>query len=351
MLSVDTKIFILNLVAKAVYSGCRKTLACQEVGIDIRTLQRWERGKDLIDRRTLHHHIPANKLSEPDKARVVELLNSEEFKDKTPWEIVPTLTDREEYIASESTMYRIMRQVKLNRHRSRSMPKRHHKPKAYAATGPNQVWSWDITYLRTSVRGQFYYLYMIMDIYSRKIVGWRVHETEDMLHSSHLISETCLLEEVKEDSLVLHSDNGGPMKGSTMLSTLQQLGVVSSFSRPRVSNDNPFSEALFKTLKYNPYYPGKPFTSLDETNRWVVWFVTWYNNERLHGEINYVTPVSRHNLEDEAILAKRRAVYEKARNKHPERWSKNTRSWTHQGEVHLNPDFKQKEQSVILQAA
>lgn len=112
------------------------------------------------------------------------------------------------------------------------------------------------------------------------------------------------------------------MIGSTMLSTLQKLGVVSSFSRPQVSNDNPFSEALFKSVKYNPYYPRKPFSSLAEANRWVEWFVGWYNNERLHGEIGYVTPACRHNLEDEAILANRRAVYEKAKKEHPERWSK-----------------------------
>lgn len=158
-------------------------------------------------------------------------------------------------------------------------PRKVAKPKAYRATRPNQTWSWDITFLAASVAvvGRFYRLYMMMDIYSRKIVAWEVHERETAKHASALIRKACLAEGVREKELVLHADNGSPMKGATMLATLQNLGVIPSFSRPSVSDDNPYSESLFRTLKYTPAYPSKPFTSLGAAREWVHTFVHWYN--------------------------------------------------------------------------
>jgi transposase InsO family protein len=175
-----------------------------------------------------------------------------------------------------------------------------------------------------------------MDIYCLKIVGFEVHDQQCSDVASQLINDICKAERVSCDKLTLHSDNGGPMKGATMLATLQRLGVLPSFSRPSVSNDNPFSKALFKTLKYCPQYPSKPFKSVADANAWAIEFVRWYNEEHLHSGIQFVTPGSRHRGEDIEILAKRREVYEEAKSKSPQRWSGSIRSWEYIGDVMLN---------------
>lgn len=209
--------------------------------------------------------------------------------------------------------------------------------KAVDCCGPNQVWSWDITYLPAPIRGQHWYLYMFIDIYSRKIVGWSVHETENSEYASKLVQSACFSEGIEKDQLVLHSDNGSPMKGSIMLAKLQDLGVMASFSRPAVSNDNPFSESLFRTCKYRPNYPEKPFDSLDVAREWVNKFVTWYNTIHLHSALRFITPEDRHLERDEKILAARHDVYVAAHQKRPERWAGATRNWSVVGEVKLNP--------------
>lgn len=270
---------------------------------------------------------PKNKLSATEREEVLKIACSSEFVDKTPKQIVPTLADQGIYVASESTFYRVLRDEKLLTHRSLARPPTHERPKELIAVAPNQVWSWDITYLKSSVLGMFYYLYLVMDIYSRKIVGWEVAHRETEQVSTRLIHETCLREGVQRQQLFLHADNGGPMKASTMLATLQNLGVLPSFSRPRVSDDNAYSESLFRTLKYRPFYPSKPFQSIEEAILWVKGFVDWYNNEHLHSGINFVTPGSRHNQDDEKILELRKKIYEEARIKNPDRWSGNTRNW------------------------
>lgn len=250
---------------------------------------------------------------------------------------MPLLADKGIYVASESTFYRVLRAERLLAHRGPAKPPTHTRPKELIANAPNQVWSWDITYLKTTVLGQFYYLYLVMDIYSRKIVGWEVAERETEKVSTKLISQTCLREGVRRDELFLHADNGGPMKASTMLSTLQNLGVLPSFSRPRVSDDNAFSEALFRTLKYRPFYPSKPFNTLKEAEDWVEGFVHWYNFEHLHSAINFVTPATRHNRDDEKLLHFRKETFEKAKLKNPERWTGATRNWEAVPFVVLNP--------------
>ncbi len=199
------------------------------------------------------------------------------------------------------------------------------------------MWSWDITCLAAAIRGTFYRLYMVEDIFSRKIVGWEIHEQESAVHASSLISKACLREGIQSGDLVLHADNGGAMKGATMLATLQRLGVVPSFSRPSVSDDNPYSEALFRTLKYVPNYPDKPFESLESAREWVHVFVAWYNEDHRHSAIGFVTPAQRHRGEDADILVARKAVYEQAKARHPERWSGMTRDWSRKEVVWLNP--------------
>jgi transposase InsO family protein len=268
---------------------------------------------------------------------VLQTANSASFRNLSPKQIVPRLADEGIYLASEATFYRVLRENRQMTHRQRSRPPTHKRPDEFIATGPGQVWSWDITYLRSPVRGQFYYLYLIEDVWSRMIVGYQVHEFESMELSAELIEATCSAHGIDHAGLVLHSDNGGPMKGSTMLATLQKLGVVPSFSRPRVSDDNAFSESLFRTLKYRPQFPAQPFDALEQARGWVTEFVRWYNTEHRHSGIQYVTPQQRHHGLDVQILTRRHQLYRDAQQRHPQRWTGATRDWTPAGHVRLNP--------------
>lgn len=305
--------------------------------MNLRTLQRWNLSQEGDQRRGAKT-APGNKLSDEERENLIAVANCPKYRDLSPSKIVPSLADEGEYLASESTFYRVLKEGNQLAHRSQSRPQVHHRPEPFEATAPNQVWSWDITYLKTTVAGIFFYLYLVMDIYSRKIVGFEVHERESGELSSELIEEAFLSEGIDEEGLVIHSDNGGPMKAATLLVTLQNLGVLPSFSRPSVSDDNPFSEALFKTLKYCPCYPSKPFATLEEVRSWVREFVRWYNTEHLHSGIKFVTPEQRHLGKDIDILSKRKLVYETARALNPIRWGKrNTRNWEVIKSVRLNP--------------
>ncbi len=191
----------------------------------------------------------------------------------------------------------------------------------------------------------------MMDIYSRKIVGWQVHDSESSDLAANLLVDVCYREGLQRHQVVLHSDNGSPMTGATMLATLQQLGIIPSLSRPSVSNDNPYSESLFKTLKYRPEYPSLPFKTLVDAREWVAGFVSWYNHEHLHSAIKFVTPAQRHAGNDKTILAKRHQVYQAAKAKYPQRWSGNTRNWEPVQEVLLNPDKANEYTSTVKRAA
>jgi len=210
------------------------------------------------------------------------------------------------------------------------------------AHGPNQLWSWDITYLKSSIRGAYFFLYLVVDVWSRKVVGWSVERQECAHHASRLMWRVCEESGIDARGLVLHSDNGQPMKGATMLATLQWLGVVPSFSRPHVKDDNPYSEALFRTLKYRPAYPRRPFRSIAEARAWVAAFVDWYNNDHQHSGIRFLTPAQRHEQLDAVILDKRHSIYQRARKNHPGRWSGKTRDWSPITTVLLNPDAAEK---------
>lgn len=280
---------------------------------------------------------PANRLSQPEQAAVLAAANAPRFASLSPHQIVPALADEGCYLASESTFYRLLRDADQLARRGRPKAPKRLRPQPLVATGANQVWSWDITYLATCVTGLFYRLYLVMDLYSRKIVGWEIYEQESAELAAVVIARACLAEGITRKGLVLHSDNGSPMKGATMLATLQRLGVVPSFSRPSVSNDNPYSESLFGTLKYTPAFPSKPFASLAAARDWVHAFVQWYNDVHRHSAIQFVTPGQRHRGEDQAILQRRRAVYEAAKARNPERWSGDIRDWTAVDEVWLNP--------------
>jgi putative transposase len=328
---------ILKAVHDAVARGARAEEVCERLGYSLRTVQRWRRPDAGEDRRIGPRKSPTNKLSAAERRRVLELVNSEEFQNLSPKQIVPRLADRGIYVASESTIYRLLREDGQLAHRASSRPAAKRPKVEHVATRPNQVWSWDITYLRGPIRGAFMYLYLVVDVFSRRIMGWEICEEESMDRAAALIKRACSANGVDSNGLVLHSDNGGPMKGSTMLATLQWLGIVPSFSRPRVSDDNAFSEALFRTLKYRPSYPAKGFDSLEAARAWVEQFTAWYNGEHRHSSINFVTPHQRHHGEEQEILEHRAAVYERAKRRNPERWARNTRDWRPAGPVQLNP--------------
>jgi transposase InsO family protein len=338
---------ILEMIDVAVEAGARREQACEVVGLAGRTVERWREADVGEDGRAGPKTRAANAFTPAERAKVLEVVNSPEYRDLPPKQVVPRLADEGRYIGSESTIYRILRAEGLDAHRGRAKARTVRTVDEHIATAANQVWSWDITYLLSSVRGRFFYLYMIEDVWSRRIVGFEVHGEESMDASAALVEQTCAAEGVDPDGLVLHSDNGGPMKGSTMLATLRQLGIVASFSRPSVSDDNPFIESLFRTLKYRPEYPHKPFETIEHARAWVAAFVDWYNTEHRHSGIRFVTPDERHHGREVAVLAKRVGVYERARRKNPNRWSRGTRNWTPAPAVFLNP---KRDQETIADA-
>jgi transposase InsO family protein len=310
-------------------------------------MQRWRRADVGDDGRAGPRTVPANAFTPAERANLLQVVNSPEYRDLPPKQVVPRLADEGRYIGSESTIYRVLRAAGQNAHRGRAKPRVVRKVDAHVAIAANQVWSWDITYLLSSVRGRFFYLYLVEDVWSRRIMGFEVHAEECMVASSALIRATCAAENVDPKGLVLHSDNGGPMKGSTMLATLQHLGIVSSFSRPSVSDDNPFIESLFRTLKYRPAYPHKPFETIEAARAWVTAFVVWYNTEHRHSGIRFVTPDERHHGRERDVLANRVHVYERARRRNPIRWTGHLRNWTPAPAVFLNP---KRDQETIASA-
>jgi transposase InsO family protein len=307
------------------------------MGLSGRTIERWRRQKGGDDRREGPRRAPANKLGELEEQRFLNTLCSPEFRDLSPRQVVPELAERGVYIASESTAYRLLHKHRMQKHRESTRPAKHNRPAELVASAPNQVWCWDITYLRANILGTFYYLYLVSDLYSRRIVAARVYEAENDRHSSELFGEVCHSEGLAPGQVTLHSDNGGPMKGATLKATLERLGVLASYSRPSVSDDNPFAESLFRTLKTHVSYPRTPFASREEAQAWVDAFVAWYNHDHRHSALNWVTPSARHQGHDGALLALRRATYLRAKARHPHRWSGNIRNCNPAPPTVLNP--------------
>lgn len=345
----------MSMIEEACASGARLVKVCEIVLLSPRTVQRWQLpGEVLCDGRkgASRNRVPANKLSEAERADILRVVNEAKFAKLPPSQIVPKLADEGIFLASESTFYRTLRQEKQLAHRGRAKAAKNKRPEPVEATEPNQLWSWDITYMSTTVKGLYFYLYLIMDVFSRKIVGWEVYSEESADHAAKTLRKAYLREGVAGRPLVLHSDNGSPMKGATMLGTMQKLGVMPSFSRPSVSNDNPYSEALFKTLKYHPGLPEKPFDTLDEARVWVAGFQHWYNEEHQHSAIKFVTPGQRHRGEDKEILSKRAVIYEMAKAAMPERWSGRCRNWERPAAVSLNPQKStQTDKAIQAKAA
>lgn len=328
---------LMTLVQEAALAGARQHEACQGAGISERTFQRWKQSLD--DRRpTAPRPVPKNKLSAEEEQQVLAICHEPRFASLPPAQIVPALADEGRYIASESTFYRVLRRSGEVTHRGRQQAPQCKPLSTWKATGPNQVWSWDITWLKSLTAGHWFYLYLIEDVFSRKIVGYEVHLVESGEYAAELLKRTVLGERCWQEPLVLHADNGAPMKSQVLQVKLAELKITPSHSRPRVSNDNAHVESLFRTLKYVPLWPEKGFASLEESRAWVESFVGWYNEEHRHSGIRYVTPGQRHRGEDRQLLAQRKSVYEAAKLQNPQRWSGATRNWSRQDEVWLNPE-------------
>jgi len=332
-------------IEEAVKNQARRGKACDVVGMSIRTLQNWQKnGEVTADKRpTAVRQEPSNKLTVLEREKILSACNEQQYANLPPSQIVPILADKGTYIASESSFYRVLHEAGQLKHRGRAKArKKVAKPTSYSAENANQVWTWDISYMPTKVTGQFYYLYMIEDIYSRKIVGAEVYEKETGEDAARLLERSVLNEKCTQEQLVLHSDNGAPMKSQTLRSKMYELNLTSSYSRPRVSNDNPYSEALFRTVKYCPNWPTEGFDSLEKAREWVTDFRQWYNHEHRHSRIKFVTPEQRHLGEDKALLEARHQLYINKRLENPRRWSKRTRNWDAIGAVLLNPDRVEK---------
>ena len=262
---------------------------------------------------------PARALSEKDRDKVFDTLCSERFVDRSPAEVVATLLDEDVYLCSERTMYRVLAsQVPVRERRAQRSHPEYQKPELIA-TGPGQVWSWDITRLLGPRKWSYFYLYVIMDIFSRYIVGWMVADRESSALAGHLIQQSCLKHGVQPQVLTLHSDRGAPMTSQCTAQLLADLGVTRSLSRPQVSDDNPFSEAQFKTLKYHPSFPGR-FEDQGQAKTFCRSFFRWYNAEHRHGGISMLTPEQVHFGNADQVIAGREAVLREAWAAHPDRF-------------------------------
>ena len=344
MIGLEDRQTLARDIDAAHQAGARLRLACEVAGIDLRTLQRWKAHQGLVSGDGRPHAVrltPAHALSDVEREHILRVANEPRFADMPPARIVPMLADEGVYVASESSFQRVLRAHGQTRHRGRAKaPRKSRPPTTHVATAPRELWCWDMTYLPAEVIGRWYYLYLIMDVFSRKIVGFEVHDTDDADHAAHLLKRTALAEGIHAmlTKPVLHGDNGSTLKATTVLAMLHWLGVKPSYSRPRVSDDNAYVESLFRTAKYRPEFPDKGFTTLDEARRWAARFVHWYNHEHRHSGIRYVSPAQRHAGDDTAILAARHELYLEARHRNPRRWSGATRNWTPIEVVTLNPE-------------
>ncbi len=344
MIALEDRQALARDIHAAHTAGARLELACETAGIEVRTLQRWQAFDGLVGgdgRPRAVRPALGHALSQAERRQLLRVANEPRFAAVPPARIVPMLADEGVYLASESTFSRVLREHGQSVHRGRAKaPRAGRPPTTHIASAAREVWCWDMTYLPAQVMGRWFYLYLILDLYSRKIVGWEVHATDHAEHATHLVRRTALAEGIAALSSkpVLHGDNGATLKATTVLAMLNWLGVKPSYSRPRVSDDNAYAESLFRTAKYRPEFPARGFADLEEARAWAAGFVRWYNFDHRHSGIRYVSPAQRHAGEDHAILAARHALYIHARELNPARWSGNTRNWSPIGAVTLNPE-------------
>ena len=340
MILVSHRTVAIKLIDEAISSGAALSKACDTLEISMRTYYRWK-NDDSGDKRKGSEKIIPRKLTPEEEQEIVDVSCEKCFCDCNPYQIVALLLDEGRYIASTSSFYRVLKSRGLLHHRRRGRSnKKKSTPPELVATGPNQVFSWDITWLKTDVNGIFFFAYMIIDVWSRKLVGWEIHTKESADISSQMFKR--LSRNLNLKGVKLHSDNGHPMRGSTMIQTLYNLGILPSFSRPRVSNDNPFSESFFKTVKYTAGFPSY-FRDLEHARIWMADFVNWYNTEHRHSGIGLITPEQRHSGEGSKIMNKRNYVISNTYALKPERWSSKPAVWKNAEEVYLNPSAETRE--------
>ena len=321
-------------------AGARLSRCAEVVGISVRTLERWSRNNGGADQRRGPRTVPGNKLTAREEQRLLELLTSRANCDLSPRQVIPALAEQGTYIASEATAYRVLHKHGLQKHRESKRPSTRRKPHELVASAPNQVYCWDITYLKANRLGSFHYLYMITDIFSRRIVAARVYDAESDANAAALFAEVHETEQLARGQVTLHADNGAAMKGATLKATLERLGILASYSRPSVSDDNPYIESLFGTMKSRVGYPKKPFETLAHAQTWVDGFVRWYNEDHRHSGLNWITPMDRHTGRERLLLCRREETYRRARFRHPARWSRGIRDCSPAPAVTLNPTRK-----------
>ena len=295
--------------------------ACVTLGVSRATLYRRRRPKACARIKVRKCRKPARALSESERRRVLEVLRSEEFVDKAPLEVYGTLLDQDQYLCSIRSMYRYLAENQEVRERRNQRRHPQHPKPVLVARAPNEVWSWDITKLRGPSKWMLYYLYVLMDIFSRYVVGWMVAERESAALAERLISESCAKQGVRPDQLTVHSDRGAPMTAGSMMELYAMLGITPSHSRPRVSNDNPFSESQFKTLKYRPDFPDR-FGGPGHARRYSGNFLHWYNVEHRHSGLALMTPEVVHYGRTREVLVHRQRVLDAAYAAHPDRFVK-----------------------------
>lgn len=344
MIGLEDRRSMARDIEQAHKDGARLAAACELAGISERTLQRWKARQGLQTgdgRPQALRPTPDHALTPQERQRLLQVANEPRFADVPPARIVPALADEGVYLASESSFSRVLREAGQSRHRGRAKASRKSRPPTtHVATAPAQLWCWDMTYLPAQVLGRWFYLYLILDVFSRKIVGFEVHDSDNADHAAHLVKRTALAEGIHAmvSRPVLHGDNGATFKATTVLAMLHWLRINPSYSRPRVSNDNAYVESLFRTAKYRPEFPTGGFADLQQARHWAADFVRWYNHEHRHSGIGYVTPAQRHAGADRHVLQTRHELYQQARNSNPRRWSRDTRNWQRIEVVTLNPE-------------
>lgn len=293
--------------------------ACAALGIPRSTVYRHRRPRPAKTARIVKP--PRQALTEAEEAEILAVLHSERFVDRSPAEVYATLLDEGTYLCSIRTMYRLLKRRGEVRERRNVLSHPPYQKPELLATKPDEVWSWDITKLRGPEKWVYYCLYVVLDIFSRYVVGWMVAATENADLATHLIAETCRKEGIREDQLTIHADRGSPMVSKPLGLLLTDLGVTKSHSRPHVSNDNPFSEAQFKTLKYCPEFPDR-FGSIEDARSFCRRFFAWYNHEHHHSGLAMLTPSQVHHGQTKEVVAFRQAVLQGAYRAHPERFAR-----------------------------
>lgn len=309
----------MTLVETVVAKGCSQRQACKDLEVPRASFHR--RNKPVYHRSPPTRKPPANKVPDAVRQKILDRLHQEEYVDSSPWEIVPSLLDKGEYLGSIRTFYRVLSEHgEIKERRLQAKLEKHVAP-ILEATGPNQVWSWDISRLKGPTKGKFYYLYLMLDLYSRYVVGWMVAEHESARLAQHFIRDTVRRHLKEGEEITIHSDRGSPMTANTTKELLSLLGVSQSLSRPRTSDDNPFSEAQFRTVKYHHSFPAY-FESKEAAISYLEQFMTWCNNEHMHTGLNLHTPASVHQGQVAEVVRNRQVVLDRAYEQNPERFSK-----------------------------